>query len=212
MDFSGRTYDELYYELLLRGEQRKDLSLRQAKRLLSTLSDKPTVQLVLNSEAKLSLLTELVNDFRGTETDPHLEPLESRIGHLRHRTLRIADEKLSAQTKSLLSAIDAMEEALVIKVWDNARSLRSTGVPTATHSSYSTSITKSTGAADHRSSARPEFRRYTREPSPHRSGTTCHHSEMSPMQTEDGKRKTRTLKNRQLVRAQPKSVQITDPE
>ncbi|GLV40052.1 hypothetical protein CBL_02937 [Carabus blaptoides fortunei] len=97
MDFSGLTY----YELLLRGEQRKDLSLRQAKRLLSTLTGKPTVQLVLNSE--------------GTEMDPHLEPLDCRIGHLRHRTLRIADEKLSAQAKTLLSAMDAMEEALAIK-------------------------------------------------------------------------------------------------
>lgn len=131
MDFSGLTNDEVYYELMLRGEQRKDFSLRQAIRRLQVIADKPMVDLVLNSEgelalcqAKLSELTQLVNDFSGTESDPRLDALDSRLAHLRRRTLRITDKSLAAATKNLSAAIIALDEALAIRVLDNARPTR----------------------------------------------------------------------------------------
>lgn len=99
MDFSGLTYNEAYYELTFRSEQRRDFSLRQAKLLLNTIVDKQSVSLVLMSEGelsvcqeKLSQLTRLVNDFQGTESEPHLDPLDSRISHHQRRTHRIIEE------------------------------------------------------------------------------------------------------------------------
>lgn len=128
MESSGLTFDELHYELMIRGEQRRDLTLRQARQRLSALANNPIVPLVLNSEgelqtcqSKLASLTSAVEEYQGTGSDTDFETLDNRMGHLLRRVQRITEKNLSKEVKTTLDAIHALDEALEMKCRENTR-------------------------------------------------------------------------------------------
>lgn len=128
MGFVGLTSDELYYELMIRGEPRSDLTLRQARLRLADVINKPVVPLVLNSEGelqtcltKLTVLTAAVEEYVGSGTDADFDVIDNRMAHLLRRVLRITDKSVAKETKTLLEAIHALDEALEKKCRDHSR-------------------------------------------------------------------------------------------
>ncbi|GLV36029.1 hypothetical protein CBL_01793 [Carabus blaptoides fortunei] len=112
MESCGLTSDELHYELVIRGEQRSDQTLRQARQRLSTLLNKPIIPLVLNNESelqtcqtKLSVLTSAVEEYQGTGSDTDFDTLDNRMGYLMRRVQRITEKNLTKENSRKANAM-----------------------------------------------------------------------------------------------------------
>lgn len=86
LNYEGLIADELAYELLIRGENRVDFTLRQARRQLESIEDTLRVQLILKAEGelvtcktKLQILKDSVENFVGGEENPEYTRLDNRI-------------------------------------------------------------------------------------------------------------------------------------